>query len=296
MHAQLRDIGAAICAAGDGLAPADRLLYALRDVTATVESIPLIASSIMSKKLAEGIDALVLDVKFGSGAFLPDPEQGERLARTMIDIARSMNVRCTAFMTAMDRPLGRACGHALEIQESIECLEGGGPADLRELVLLEGGEMLRLVGRAPTLDDGKHQIAEAIDTGRARGVFELVLRQQGGDPRILKYVSLLPRAPDVDPWKATRGGKLTFRDVRAIGLAVNALGGGRTKVTDTIDPAVGLVWRRHAGDSVKQGDVLCEIHHSNGRGLDECRTLLDRAVSVGENAGIEPLVRAVLAE
>src|SRR4029078_11540384 len=141
-------------------------------------------SSILSKKLAEGIDALVLDVKFGSGAFLPDPEQGAELARTMVDIARGMDVRCEAFMTAMDRPLGRACGHALEIHESIDCLEGGGPADLRELVLLQRGEMLRLVGRAPTLGDGKEQIASAIDSGRARGVFELVLRQQGGDPRI----------------------------------------------------------------------------------------------------------------
>ncbi len=296
IHRALDATGVAFGAQTETLVPADRLLYALRDACGLVESIPLIASSIMSKKLAEGIDALVLDVKFGSGAFLPDPEQGERLARTMIDIARSMNVRCTAFMTAMDRPLGRACGHALEIQESIDCLEGGGPADLRELVLLEGGEMLRLVGRAPTLDDGKHQIADAIDTGRARGVFELVLRQQGGDPRILKDRGLLPRAHDVDPWKAVRNGTLRFRDVRAIGLAVNALGGGRTKVTDTIDPAVGLVWRRHAGDSVKQGDVLCEIHHSDGRGVDACRTLLEHSVSIGESVEIEPLVRAVLAE
>ncbi len=296
IHRALDATGVAFGAQTERLVPADRQLYALRDACGLVESIPLIASSILSKKLAEGIDALVLDVKFGSGAFLPDPEQGATLARTMVDIARGMGVRCTAFQTAMDRPLGRACGHALEIQESIDCLEGGGPADLRELVLLQGGEMLRLVGRAKALDDGQKQIAAALDSGRARGVFELVLRQQGGDPRILKDRDLLPRAPDVDPWKAEKSGRLSFRDVRAVGLAVNALGGGRTKITDTIDPAVGLVWRRTAGESVKVGDVLCEIHHRHGHGLDGCRALLDQSVMIRESAAIEPLVRATLAE
>jgi pyrimidine-nucleoside phosphorylase len=294
IHRAIDRTGVAFGAQTNELVPADRLLYALRDACGLVESIPLIASSIMSKKLAEGIDALVLDVKFGSGAFLPDPARGRELADVMIALARGMNVRCSAFQTAMDRPLGRACGHALEIVESIECLSGGGPEDLRELVLLQGGEMLRLCGNVATLEDGKKRVASAIDSGRALGVFELILREQGGDPRVAKDPSLLPRAPDVDPWKAEHDGTLSFADVRAIGHAINELGGGRTKVTDEIDPAVGLVWRKAAGEAVKRGDVLCEIHHRGGRGLDGCRALLARGARVGAPVDRTPLVRAHL--
>jgi pyrimidine-nucleoside phosphorylase len=295
IHGALDATGVAFAAQTEALVPADRKLYALRDACGLVEAIPLIASSIMSKKLAEGIDALVLDVKFGSGAFIPDPERGAELARTMIGLGESKGLRCTAFQTAMDRPLGRACGHVLEIEESIDCLKGGGPADLRELVVLQGGEMLRLTGRAPTIEAGKKQIAAALDEGRALGVFELILRQQGGDPRILADRSLLPHAPDVEPWKAQIDGHLRFADVRAVGLAVAALGGGRTKITDSIDPAVGLVWRRAAGEVVKRGDVLCEIHHRGGHGLEACRALLQQAVVIGAPFVPEPLVRAHLA-
>ncbi|MDZ4773453.1 MAG: thymidine phosphorylase [Planctomycetota bacterium] len=295
IHRAIDRTGVAFGAQTKELVPADRLLYALRDACGLVESIPLIASSIMSKKLAEGIDALVLDVKFGSGAFLPDPARGKELADVMISLARGMNVKCSAFQTAMDRPLGRACGHALEIVESIECLSGGGPADLRELVLLQGGEMLRLTGIAKTLDEGKTRVADAIDSGRALGVFELILREQGGDARILKDTSILPRAPDVDPWKADHDGTFSFVDVRAIGHAINALGGGRTKVTDEIDPAVGLVWRKATGDAVKRGDLLCEIHHRGGRGLDACRALLSSGARIGAPSERTPLVRAHIA-
>ena len=295
IHRAIDRTGVAFGAQTKELVPADRLLYALRDACGLVESIPLIASSIMSKKLAEGIDALVLDVKFGSGAFLPDPTRGRELAEVMISLARGMGVRCSAFQTAMDRPLGRACGHALEIAESIECLSGGGPEDLRELVLTQGGEMLRLTGNAPNLEEGKKRIAGALDSGRALGVFELIVREQGGDPRILKDPGLLPRAPDVEPWKSDRDGELSFPDVRAIGHAINALGGGRTKVTDTIDPAVGLVWRAQAGARVRAGDVLCEVHHRGGRGLTECRALLARGASVGAPVEQTPLVRAHIA-
>ena len=291
MHRALDATGVAFGAQTETLVPADRKLYQLRDATGLVESIPLIASSILSKKLAEGLDALVLDVKFGSGAFLPEVDRGAELARTMLELARSMGLRASAFHTAMDRPLGAAVGHALEIAESIECLEGGGPKDVRELVCLQGGEMLRLAGAARTLDDGKRRIADALDSGRARGVFELVVRQQGGDPAIVKDPAKLPRAPHVDPWKAATDGVLSFRDLRAVGWAVAALGGGRQRIEDTIDPAVGLVWRARAGQRVKRGDVLCEVHHRDGRGLESAHELLEQAVTLGDARSSEPLVR-----
>ncbi len=291
MHRALARTGVAFGAQTDELVPADRKLYQLRDACGLVESIPLIASSILSKKLAEGLDALVLDVKFGSGAFLPEVERGAELARTMLDLARSMGLRASAFQTAMDRPLGAAVGHALEIAESIECLEGGGPPDLRELVCLQGGEMLRLAGAAKTLDDGKRRVADALDSGRARGVFELVVREQGGDPAVVKDPSKLPRATHVDPWKSGRDGHLAFRDCRAVGLAAAALGGGRERIEDVVDPAVGFVWRIRAGERVKRGDVLCEIHHQGGRGTDVARRLLEQAVEIGDERPLAPLVR-----
>ncbi len=291
MHRVIGRTGVAFGAQTDELVPADRKLYALRDASGLVESIPLIASSILSKKLAEGLDALVLDVKFGSGAFLPEIERGAELARVMLELARSMGVKASAFHTAMDRPLGAAVGHALEIAESIECLEGGGPADLRQLVLLQGGEMLRLCERAPTLDDGKRQIADAIDSGRARRVFELVVQEQGGDPKVVSDPSRLPRASHVDPWKTETAGFLAFSDLREVGWAAAALGGGRARIEDTIDPAVGLVWRRRAGERVERGDVLCEVHHRAGRGLDACLAHLSAAISIGEQTEIAPLVR-----
>jgi pyrimidine-nucleoside phosphorylase len=294
IHRALDHCGVAFGAQTDDLVPADRLLYALRDATGLVESIPLIASSIMSKKLAEGIDALVLDVKFGSGAFLPEVERGAELARVMLGLAREMNVRATAFQTAMDRPLGRAVGHALEIAECIDCLAGEGPADLRELVLLFGGEMLRLAGVARSSDEGSRKIADAIDGGRAMGVFELVIREQGGDPRLLKDRTLLPHTREVDPWKAKAAGVLAFRDTRAVGLAAAALGGGRMRMDDAIDPAVGLVWKRQAGERVERGDVLCEIHHRAEKGLAECRALLERAIEIVAQRELHPLVLARL--
>ena len=274
------------------LVPADRMLYALRDATELVESLPLIASSIMSKKLAEGLDALVLDIKFGSGAFVPDPERGLELGRAMLRLAEGMGVRAAVYQTAMDRPLGRAVGHALEIGECIDCLQGGGPADLRELVCLFGGEMLHLAAAADSTEDGGRRIADALDSGRAFGVFELVVEEQGGDPRALRERDRLPHTGAVDPFVAAAAGTLSFDDTRAVGAAVLALGGGRAEVTDEIDPAVGLVWRREAGDRVERGDLLCEIHHRDGKGLDEARACLERAITIGAQRELSPLVLA----
>lgn len=292
IHRALDRTGVAFAAQTERLVPADRRMYALRDATGLIGSIPLIASSIMSKKLAEGIDALVLDVKFGSGAFLPDVERGAELARVMLKLAQDMNVRASAFQTAMDRPLGRAVGHALEISECIDCLAGEGPADLRELVLLFGGEMLRLAGMAESNAKGSALIADAIDSGRALGVFELVIREQGADPGLLENRSLLPSTSAVDPWPAGESGTLAFRNNRAVGLAVVALGGGRVRMADSIDPAVGIVWHRRAGERVERGDILCEIHHRGGKGLAECLAFLDQAVEIGPPRELAPLVLA----
>jgi pyrimidine-nucleoside phosphorylase len=292
IHRALDGTGVAFAAQTKELVPADGRMYALRDEAGLVASIPLIASSIMSKKIAEGIDGLVLDVKFGSGAFLPDPARGRELAHAMLEIAADAGLATTVFLTAMDRPLGRAVGHVLEIEECIECLAGGGPDDLRELVLAFGGEMLRLAGRADASEAGARLIAAAIDEGRALGVFECVIAAQGGDPRCVRDRSRLPRAPDVAPWKADRTGHVRVVDNREIGLAVLALGGGRATRTDAIDPAVGIVWRKRAGDPVQAGETLAEVHHRDGRGLPQAFDGLGRAVQITEPVVLTPLVLA----
>jgi pyrimidine-nucleoside phosphorylase len=282
--------GAAFGAQTDTLVPADKRLYALRDVTGLIESIPLIASSILSKKLAEGLDALVLDVKFGSGAFLPDPERGLELARTMQRLALRFGLRAIAFQTAMDRPLGRACGNALEIAESIECLKGHGPADLRELVTTLGGALLEAVG----LDRGAERIARALDDGSALARFAAIVAEQGGNAACLEDPGRLPRAPGVEALKADRGGYLTFADVRDVGRAILALGGGRLALAEAIDPAVGVVLLREPGTRVEAGDELFLIHHRARRGLEEARALLARSVDIGGSAGLAPLLRRVV--
>jgi pyrimidine-nucleoside phosphorylase len=275
------------------LVPADRKLYALRDVTGLVASIPLIASSILSKKLAEGLDALVLDVKFGSGAFLPEVERGAELARAMLAIAEAHGLAATAFQTAMDRPLGRAVGHALEVKESLACLRGGGPDDLRELVLTLGAEMLRLGGLARDEAAGRARVAAALDDGTALERFARVVAAQGGDAGALEDEARLPAAPDVEVLAAPASGTLAFGDLRELGLAVTALGGGRRALGERIDPAVGLVLLGAAGDEVRAGEPLIELHHRAGHGLAEARERVLRAVRVGAPEPREPLVIGV---
>jgi pyrimidine-nucleoside phosphorylase len=288
----LAETGVALGGQTPELVPADRKLYALRDVTGLIESVPLIASSILSKKLAEGIEALVLDVKFGSGAFLREPERGAELARTMLRLAGSMGVRATAFQTSMERPLGKTAGHALEIEESLECLRGGGPADLRELVCLQGGEMLHLCSKAATTEDGARQVSAALDDGRALAVFRRVVEAQGGDPRVVDEPAGLPRAPGTEALRADRSGVLSYADVRRLGHAICALGGGRLALGDEIDPAVGLRFLRSAGERVAAGEPLIEIHHRAGRGLAQAREHLRAALAFDAAKATSPLVLA----
>lgn len=272
------------------IAPADRKLYALRDVTGLIESIPLVTSSILSKKLAEGLDALVLDVKFGSGAFFPERERGAELARAMIRIASELGVRTACYPTSMDQPLGNAVGHSLEIEESLDVLEGAGPPDTVHLVTLLGGEMLHLAGLVPSTAAGAERIADSLRDGRARERFARVVEAQGGDPRALDDRSLLPRAPNVHELRATRAGTLRFADCRAVGLSVMDLGGGRRALGDELDPAVGLVFQAKAGALLRPGDLIARVHHRGGKGLEAALARLDGSIAYDGEPGEPDLV------
>ncbi|MCO4761199.1 MAG: thymidine phosphorylase [Myxococcales bacterium] len=243
------------------LCPADRKMYALRDVTATVESIPLIVASIMSKKLAEGAGSLVLDVKVGSGAFMRTVDQAQLLARAMVDAGQRCGRNVTAFLTAMDRPLGTHIGNALEVVETIELLRGGGPADSRAVTCRLGGEMLRLAGTVPDINAGEAAIAKSLDDGSALEKFRKIVQAHGGDPRVVDTPELiLPQAPIVRPVLATGDGVVGAMDALQIGLISVRLGAGRNRKEDDIDPSVGLVFAAKPGDTVVKGQPLCWVH------------------------------------
>ncbi len=282
-RAQLRQLGCCLIGQTERLAPADRKLYALRDVTGTVESIPLIASSIMSKKLAEGIDALVLDVKVGSGAFMKSLDDAQRLARTLVGIGRSAGKRVTAFLTDMDQPLGRRVGNSLEVLEAILTLTGMGSPDVRELVLALGTEMLLLAGVATEPTAARQQLVGAIDSGQALAKFAAVVEAQGGDPRAI-LEQRLPEVRTASVVTAGRAGAVIAIDAQEIGLASLALGAGRLRKEDAIDPAVGIELLRKVGESVGRSEPIASLHHRDGRGLDEARRRVERAYRIGEEA------------
>jgi thymidine phosphorylase len=276
---QLRDVGAVICAAGDDLAPADKLLYALRDVTGTVESIPLIASSIMSKKIAEGADALVLDVKTGSGAFMRNPEDARVLARTMVGLGQAAGVRTVALVTAMDRPLGRAAGNAVEVAESVEVLAGGGPADVVELTLTLAREMLTGAGRADV------DPADALADGRAMDVWRRMIAAQHGDPE-----GPLPRPAETHVVTAPATGTLTRLDAFSIGVAAWRLGAGRARKEDPVSAAAGVVWTAGVGERVTAGQPLFELHTDDAGRIPRALEALDGAVGIDTDEQPLPLI------
>jgi pyrimidine-nucleoside phosphorylase len=257
---QVGEVGCALIGQTAEIAPLDRRLYALRDVTATVESIPLIASSIMSKKLAEGIDALLLDVKVGNGAFLPERERAEELARTMIAIGRSRGREVVALLTAMDRPLGHAVGNALEVEECVLLLRGEGPADLRELTVRQAAEMLLLGGAAPDLEAAAEAAARALDDGRALEKMREVIRSQGGNDAVLDDPAILPQAPVRHVVESPEAGILAAMDVRAIGEAAVALGAGRLTLESAILPDVGFHITVKPGDAVERGMAVATVY------------------------------------
>lgn len=257
---QVNEIKLAIIGQTGNLAPADKYLYALRDVTATVESIPLIASSIMSKKIAAGADAIVLDVKFGSGAFMKTLEDAKQLAQAMVEIGRDAQRQTVAFLTDMNQPLGLAIGNALEVKEAIETLKGHGPKDLEELVLQLASQMVVLAKKAPDVETAYEQLKEKLHRGEAFNKFKEFVQAQGGDVAQIENPDLLPKADSIIPVKASQSGYVHQIDALSIGLAAMKLGAGRATKDDMIDMAVGVVLDKKVGDSVGEGDVLAYIH------------------------------------
>ncbi|MGY0234633.1 thymidine phosphorylase [Longispora urticae] len=266
---QLGDSGAVICAAGDELAPADRKLYALRDVTGTVEAIPLIASSIMSKKIAEGTSGLVLDVKVGSGAFMKDLDRARELARTMVELGTAHGVDTVALLTDMSVPLGLKIGNALEVEESLEVLQGGGPADVVELTLALAREMLALAG----IDADPEK---ALKDGRAMDAWRAMIEAQGGDPD-----APLAQAPVTETVKATESGVLASLDAYQVGVAAWRLGAGRARKEDPVSAGAGIVLHRKPGDRVEAGDVLLELRADDESRLAGAHDALKGAWTIG---------------
>jgi thymidine phosphorylase len=276
---QLNEVGAVVCAAGAELAPADRKLYALRDVTATVESIPLIASSIMSKKIAEGSAALVLDVKVGTGAFMKDVASAGELARTMVGLGTAHGVRTVALLTDMSTPLGRTAGNALEVTESVEVLAGGGPSDVVELTLVLAREMLAGAG----IEDVDP--AGALRDGRAMDAWRALIAAQGGDPD-----ARLPEAAERDVVTAQASGVLTRLDALAVGTAAWRLGAGRARKEDAVSAGAGVVMLAKPGDDVRAGQPLLELHADDASRFERARAALEGAVDIGGEFRPVPLV------
>jgi pyrimidine-nucleoside phosphorylase len=280
----LERLGCALIGQTTEIAPADRRLYALRDATATVESIPLISASIMSKKLAEGLTGLVLDVKRGSGAFLPELEQCLTLAQTMIDLGADHRCPVVALLTAMDRPLGRACGNALEVEETIMALRGEGPPDLMKVTYALGAEMLLLGGVASDRDDARRRMEVAISSGRAARKFQDIIEAQGGDPRVVDDPGLLPQAAECELFMASRDGVVAAVLPRVIGRGITQLGGGRTKVDDVVDPTVGFVITARPGDVVRAGEPLGTVFARNSAGMAQGLATLRDAICIADEA------------
>jgi thymidine phosphorylase len=272
IFAQLREVGGVICAAGSGLAPADKKLYALRDITGTVEAIPLIASSIMSKKIAEGTDSLVLDVKFGSGAFMVDIDKSRELARTMVALGNDAGVRTTALLTDMNVPLGLAIGNANEVRESVEVLAGGGPADVVELTIALAREMLRLAGQ-PDAD-----VEAALADGRAMDTWRRVIAAQGGDPD-----AALPVAQETHTVVAERDGVLLTQEALPFGIAAWRLGAGRARKQDPVQHAAGIDLHAKPGDTVVKGQPLFTLSADEPERFARALESVEGAWSIGES-------------
>jgi pyrimidine-nucleoside phosphorylase len=291
----LRAVGVAMIGQTAEVAPADRKLYALRDVTATVESIPLITASILSKKVAEGISALVMDVKCGRGAFMKRRADARALAESLVANGRANGLRTEAMLTAMDTPLGHAVGNALEVQECIDTLKGHGPADLEALSVELAARMVRLGGLAADLAEAEAMVRDALTSGRGLEVLRRLIEQQGGDPRVVDDPSRLPAAPHREAVAAERGGYVVALDAEAIGRAAMVLGAGRDRVEDAIDPAVGVVVRVRAGDVVRPGDALVELHYRDAGKLAAARELIrDGCITADGPPAAGPLVLEVV--
>ncbi len=286
------DVGCCIMGQTDDLAPADRKLYALRDVTSTVDCHPLIASSIMSKKLAEGCDGLVLDVKVGRGSFTPELEEGIRLARLLGHVGGKAKMKVVSVLTGMDEPLGRAVGNSVEVAEAVECLKGEGPADLREVTLALTAEMLVLGGIEKEAGAARARLERLLDEGVAFERMRAMVAAQGGDPRILDDTSLLPQAESTEAITADRAGFVAGVDALEIGHAVGELGAGRTRTDEGVDPRAGVRIFRRRGDPVSRGDLLAEVQASSLRSAEVSPRLRAAFSFSDEPVRPRPLIRA----
>ena len=298
---QVNETGIAVIGQTGNITPADKKLYALRDVTGTVESIPLIASSVMSKKIAAGADAIVLDVKVGSGAFMKTEEDAIRLARAMVDIGTRVGRETVAVISSMDQPLGYAVGNALEVAEAIATLKGEGPEDLTELCLSLGARMVVLGGKASGVAEARRMLEEALSGGAAFAKFRAFVAAQGGDPAVADDPSRLPKAASVAEAAAERGGRVLAIDAEKVGLAAMLLGAGRETKESAIDPGAGVVLRKKVGDAVSPGETVAELHIGAGREgrAAEAVQLLREAFRIGEpgsegDAAGKPLIVAVV--
>ena len=292
----LRECGMGLIGQTAEIAPADKKIYALRDVTSTVENVGLICASIMSKKLAEGIDALVLDVKTGSGAFMKKEEDSLRLAEVMVETGKRMGKKVVALITDMDQPLGRMAGHAHEVLESVEVLKGRGPEDLRDLSLELSAWMFFLGDRAKNVEEGRRLAETMVATGQALEKFKQGIRLQGGDERVVDEPERLPQARFHADVVTSAAGHVQIKNCEQLGTALAMLGGGREKKEDKIDHAVGLEFHKRIGDRVEKNEKLVTIHYNNDAKLAEAKSIISRSYVVSESAPEkkQPLVRRVI--
>jgi pyrimidine-nucleoside phosphorylase len=285
----------AIIGQSGNLAPADKKLYALRDVTATVNSIPLIASSIMSKKIAAGADAIVLDVKTGAGAFMKTQAEAEELAHAMVKIGHNVGRRTMAIISDMSQPLGYAVGNALEVKEAIDTLKGHGPRDLHELVLTLGSQMVVLAGKAATLEQAREKLLEVMHNGKAIEKFKELVAKQGGDSRVIDEPERLPQATYQIALPAKRSGFVTSMIADEIGIAAMQLGAGRATKDDVVDFAVGIVLHKKVGDAIAEGESLLTIH-SNRADVDAIKQKLYDSIVIAEQGAAQQLIHKVITE
>lgn len=292
---QVQSIGLAIVGATGQIAPADARIYGLRDVTDTVDSIPLIASSILSKKLASGTDALVIDVKTGEGAFMRRTEDARQLAHALVEIANGAGVNSMAIISDMNQPLGAKIGNSLEIEESIDLLKGNGPADLLELVLTLGAQMVVLGKKAATLDEARNQLKQTITDGSALTKFRQMIEMQGGDGRVIDDYTIMPQAKYQIEIKAQTNGVVTRIAANEMGVASMLLGGGRAAKEDQLDYSVGLVLNHKIGDRVKQGDTLVTVH-SNQQDISKVEQLIRDNYTIGKAGTAPQLIHEVITD
>jgi len=289
----LRAAGCAMIGQTEELVPADRKIYALRDSTATVESIPLIAASIMGKKLAEGVDALLLDVKVGSGAFMKKQTEARRLAQAMVGIGRRMGKRMMALITDMDQPLGSAVGNALEVMEAVETLKGKGPSDLTELSVELAARMLTLADPSRSIEGAREQAQTLLADGTALAKFRQIIETQGGDPAIIEAYDRLPTASGEYIVSTPRSGFVARIDAEEVGCAAMLLGAGRERLDSPIDPAVGMVLEHKVGEQVQQGETLCTLYYNDEAHLEEAVERVEEAFHI---ATVAPEPRPLIYE